>query len=545
MQASGAATQNMTSSRGSAGGAGEWWLYAAIVLAALVIRAPTVGDLNYHVDEGFYLLVGDRMREGLLPYVDIWDRKPFGLFLLYRVIAAIGGGSMLAVQFAAALCAAATAVLLTLIAGRWVALLPAGLAAIAYPAGLETLAGGGGQSPVFYNLPVVAMALLTLKARDTRNPARFRRLAVAAVLCGGVALTIKQTALAECLFFGGVLVVQAQRLGLGSGVVARDAALLALLGALPSLACLGFFAASGHAADYLFATLFSSFGRMPMAWGERLALAVYLTPRIVPLLLMAIAGVALLLRRPVRGEGTWILAGWIGAGVAGFLMVPNFYDHYALPLLPSLCVSAAGLFARRPLGPVFAVLSIGTSLVFAGWPAVERTRQTRAAMKDAARITGAHGGGKNGSLYVFDGPVHLYTLTDAPLPTRWVFPEHLSTAEEQRATGADTSRELAAILRQRPAVIVAADRPGARHPDRAAWQAVHVALACDYERVARIAMPEFGGVRPISIFAFRRVGPRNIVVPFESNEQASTNCSAPERSVFSSGSVAGDGPAGS
>lgn len=503
MQLGGTATQNTAASRAPTGQAGPWWLYVAIVLGALVIRAPTVGDLNYHIDEGFYLLVGDRMREGLLPYVDIWDRKPFGLFLLYRTIAAMGGGSMLAVQLVAALFAAATAVLLAMIAQRWVAPLATGLAAIAYLAGLEALAGGGGQSPVFYNLPVVVMALLTLKARDTRDPTRFRRLAVAAVLCGGAALTIKQTALAECLFFGGVLVVQAQRLGLGSGVVVRDAVLLALLGALPSLACLGFFAAIGHAPDYLFATLLSSFGRTPMAWGERLALTAYLAPRIVPLLIMAIAGVALLLRRPARGEGTWILAGWIGAGVGGFLMVPNFYDHYALPLLPSLCVGAAGLFARRPLGPVFAGLAIGTSLVFAGWPAVERTRQTRAAMENAARIIVAHSGGRGGSLYVFDGPVHLYTLTGAPLPTRWVFPEHLSTAEEQQATGADTNRELAAILQRRPAVIVAANQPGARHPNPAAWQALRATVACDYDRVAEVAMPEFGGVRPIGIFALR------------------------------------------
>lgn len=494
---------NFDRSKEVGGMSAEAWLHATIVLAALVIRAPTFGDLNYHIDEGFYLLVGDRMREGLLPYVDIWDRKPFGLFLLYWAIAAFGGGSMLAVQGAAGLSAAATAMLLALIARRWVTPVSAGLAAIAYLAGLEALTGGGGQSPVFYNLPVATMALLTLKAGDARGAAHFRRLAIAAVLCGGVALTIKQTALAECLFFGGVLVVRAHRLGRGKAAVVRDALLLALFGALPSLACLFFYAAIGHGSDYLFAVLFSSFGRMPMAWGERLSLAGYLTPRIAPLLIMGLARVTLLLRRPERDNGARTVAGWIGASAVGFLMVPNFYDHYALPLLPSLCVGAAGLFARRPLGPVFAVLAIGISLVFAGWPAIKRTGQTRMTMENAAQTIIAHDGGRGGSLYVFDGPVHLYTLTGAPLPTRWAFPEHLSTAEEQRAAGADTRRELARVLRQRPAVIVAADQPGARHPNQAAWQALRATVACDYDRVAEVAMPEFGGVRPIGIFALR------------------------------------------
>jgi hypothetical protein len=527
MQAAGTSThdttrngaQNGAPTRGTVTISREWWLYTAIVLAALAIRAPTFGDLNYHIDEGFYLLVGDRMRDGLLPYVDIWDRKPFGLFLLYWAIAAVGDGSMLAVQLAAGLCAAATAVVLATIARRWVGPLPALLATIAYLAGLEALAGGGGQSPIFYNLPVAAMALLTLRAGDAHGLPRFRHLAIAAVLCGGVALTIKQTALAECLFFGGMLVRHASKLNADKAVVLREAALLAVLGALPSLACLGFYAAIGHGGDYLFATLFSSFGRTPMAWGERGALAAYLVPRIVPLLAMAVTGLALLARRPApegrtdgaagkgRGSGTGggagILAGWIGAAGAGFLIVPNFYDHYALPLLPSLCVGAALLFARRPLGPVFGVLAIAIALAFAGWPAFERTRATNAAMRAAARTIVAHGGGEGGSLYVFDGPVQLYTLARAPLPTRWVFPEHLSTAEEHNATGADTTRELAAILRDQPAVIVAANQPGARHADPIAWRMLGATVARDYAHLRRIEIPEFAGTRTISLFVRR------------------------------------------
>lgn len=483
--------------------AGDWWPYAAILLAALVIRFPAFGDPNYHIDEGFYLLVGERMRDGLLPYVDIWDRKPFGLFLLYAAIATLGGASMAAVHLAAGICAAATAVLLATVARRWVAPLPAVLAAIAYLTGLEALAGGGGQSPVFYNLPIAAMALLTLKAGEARTLPRFRAPALAAVLCGGVALTIKQTSLAECLFFGGVLAFRAHRLAPGRAVALRETALLAALGALPSLGCLAFHAAIGHQAEYLFATVLSTFGRVPMGWDERLAHAAYLAPRIVPLLGMALAGVTLLLRRPGAAAGAWILAGWIGAALAGFLMVPNFYDHYALPLLPSLCAGAAPLFARRPLGPVFAMLAIGIALTFAGWPAVDRVRRTDAAMRTAARTIVAHGGGGHGSLYVFDGPVHLYTLTGAPLPTRWVFPEHLSTAEERHATGADAARELDAILRGRPAVIVAADQPGARHPNPRAWRTLRAAVACHYDRVAHLDMPEFGGTRAIGIFAAR------------------------------------------
>lgn len=477
----------------------DLWLYVAIALMTVAIRAPVFADLNYHIDEGFYLLVGDRMREGLLPYADIWDRKPLGLFLVYGAIAAISRGSIVAVHLGASICAAGNAALIALIARRWVAPVPAVTAAIAYLAALETLAGGGGQSPVFYNLPVSAMAWLTLRAHDARSIARVRVLARFAVACGGIALTIKQTCLPECLFFGIVLTHNVYRLALGWRLVVREAALLASIGALPTLACLLFYTVIGYGSDYLFATMLSNFGRMPMAWSERAALASYLAPRILPLLLCALAGVALLWRQARPNGAQLLLSGWIASSLAGFLMVPNFYDHYALPLLPSLCVAAAFLFARHPLGPIFAAIVIASSLALAGWPAFDRTRATNAAMQTAARTIAAHGGDR--SLYVFDGPVHLYTLVGAPLPTRWVFPEHLSTAEEHGATGADAARELTAILKRRPAVIVAAGQPGARHPHPAAWHAVRTALAAEYTKVATIEVPEFGGSRVIGIFA--------------------------------------------
>jgi hypothetical protein len=47
-----------------------------IVLATLVFRSFHFGNPDVDFDEPFYLLVGDRMLHGAIPYVDIWDRKP-------------------------------------------------------------------------------------------------------------------------------------------------------------------------------------------------------------------------------------------------------------------------------------------------------------------------------------------------------------------------------------------------------------------------------------------------------------------------------------
>src|SRR3712207_3445789 len=86
--------------------------------AALLFRAAFFGNPVIEGDEQFYLLVGDRMRHGLLPYVDIWDRKPVGLFLIYAAVRLLGGEGIWQYQAVAALFAAATAFLVSRIAAR-------------------------------------------------------------------------------------------------------------------------------------------------------------------------------------------------------------------------------------------------------------------------------------------------------------------------------------------------------------------------------------------------------------------------------------------
>ena len=58
----------------------EWLAVAAIALMALLIRLPGLGDPAPDFDEQLYHLAGVRMLHGYMPYVDIWDRKPFLLF---------------------------------------------------------------------------------------------------------------------------------------------------------------------------------------------------------------------------------------------------------------------------------------------------------------------------------------------------------------------------------------------------------------------------------------------------------------------------------
>jgi hypothetical protein len=142
--------------------AAQGWLAAAALLCVTVLfRAWDWGNPVIPVDEQYYLLVGDRMLHGAVPYLDIWDRKPVGLFLLFAAIRLLPGDGILAYQLAASLAAWATALIVRAAAKEIGAAERGALAAAAlYLIGVSLLGGRGGQAPVFYNLPVAAAGRL-------------------------------------------------------------------------------------------------------------------------------------------------------------------------------------------------------------------------------------------------------------------------------------------------------------------------------------------------------------------------------------------------
>ena len=113
-----------------------------------------------HIDEQFYLLVGDGMLNGSLPYVDVWDRKPIGLFLIYAVARLGGGEGIWQYQLLALISVVATALVISRIASRFASPLAAIGAAMIYIVWLNIGGGSGGQAPVFYNLPMAGACLL-------------------------------------------------------------------------------------------------------------------------------------------------------------------------------------------------------------------------------------------------------------------------------------------------------------------------------------------------------------------------------------------------
>ena len=89
---------------------------ALLLLAVILSRASAFGNPVYSPDDQLYLQFGQAIDYGQMPYVDIWDRKPIGLFLIYAAIGLLPGDPVLTYQLVAAAFVFGTALLIYAIA---------------------------------------------------------------------------------------------------------------------------------------------------------------------------------------------------------------------------------------------------------------------------------------------------------------------------------------------------------------------------------------------------------------------------------------------
>lgn len=429
--------------------------FAWLLAIALVLRGWDFGNPVLHVDEQYYLLVGDRLAHGALPYVDLWDRKPIGLFLLYAGFARWGDG-VLAYQLGATLSAALTAT--AIVAGaRRLGASGAPLAGIAYLLWLPLLGGRGGQAPVFYDLPIALAGLLTLRLPMLARAGRRGAIAAqgtAACLLAGIALQLKGTAMFEGVFFGLAHLVHTRRAGIGWAWLAPLGLTWALAGAAPSLAAAGYFAARGPEAwhAWWFANVESILLRPPYPPDQLLGRLAGIGATLSPLMLAAALGGRGRLRG-ARAEEAALALGWGLAALVGFAAIGTFFDHYALPLLVPLCLAAAPTLGAKPRVRIGA-LGLGALLLL-----VERgfVRDDAPGARRLAAVVAANARG--GCPYVFAGDTITYHLAKTCLPTRYAFPNLLAYTTEAGAAGIDAGAEVRRILARRPPVIVTSDRP--------------------------------------------------------------------------------------
>jgi len=463
----------------------RWCPYALITVVCFLIRLPTFGSPVLEFDEELYLLVGDRMLHGYLPYVDLWDRKPIGLFLFYAGVRLFGGSGVVQYQVAATLCVAITASFIWTIARRTVRMAPAFVAALAYVLFLNVLGGTGGQAPVIYNAMTACAAWAAFRSNDTQSPTRIVLFGMLAMAMMGIAIQFKYTPIVEGIFFGCWFLFRLRQVSMPLPRIAAAAGAMIILALLPTIAAVLYYAAVGHLDAIVQSNFVSVFHRSRFAAETRWTQLKFVMVK--PICLIAAAPFALAVhwrRREAGNPGDfWLLAGWTLSAVLGFSMLGDFWDFYFITALLPLSILVAPLIRMGHVG-------FATSCMLVLWPALLTPHYyflTKFHQQQIEELTEAVTPYvEHRCLYVYDGPAIIYLLTNACAPTRYIYPDHLTNPTEAPALGVDPAAEEARVLATRPGAIITADRPLVPRVNPETQRLVRNALAKDYVLVARV-----------------------------------------------------------
>ena len=326
--------------------------------------------------------------------------------------------------------------------------------AAAYPAWLTVFGGIGGQTPIFYNLPMLGAAAWIIALMAGPDDRGLTRQGCGIMLMTGIALQIKYSVVFEGIFFGLSLLWIGWVRGRTWLRLAFDATIWIAFALAPTLAAWLTFAAMGYGDAFIQANFLSIFldkNDFLPALGRLAGLSLGLVPFLI------CAWFAWKHWRDNEGAGkreaVWVL-GWSAVSIGGFLVFGVWYDLYVLPLLAPLSLVAAMSFdffarQRRVIGVI-----VGLGLAGGiGHSGVDMWLKGNAS--DANRLAALikpHLG--NGCLYVNEDLPILYYLTQSCLPSHYLFPQHLTSPRFENALGVSQMGELRRVLDSRPAAIV-------------------------------------------------------------------------------------------
>jgi 4-amino-4-deoxy-L-arabinose transferase-like glycosyltransferase len=442
------------------------------LLAALALRSFAFLQAVFDTDEGLYMVQAREWLRGGWPIVAVWDMHPIGAPAMIATAFLVFGQSVETVRLLGVLCVAATAWALHVAArvggAPWPVRLGAGMIYIAFSLRLGGVATN--TEILFAPFVVLAMAVgvgATNGALALREPPRSRQLLLMG-LSMGCAFAVKPVVTPEgCLAFALLTFPALFTRLLSPGRFLLWAIIYALLVLTPTGLFGLAYAVRGEFMAFVdgsfLAPLRYSLGRLPLAEAVRFS-AVAALILIWPLLLAGLATARWAGRPGAAGRLTRIGLLWFACASIAVVGPGFFFQHYFLMWLPPLSLLAAlgaWRFARlaRAGGQTLAFGLTIAAVVVHSWLGAFVPRLDRGigiALPDpveevAAAVRQELAPGE--TIFVANYHPVVYFLTGAEVPTRFIFPAHL-TGAFHRLTGIDTDEEVRRILGTGPRFIV-------------------------------------------------------------------------------------------
>jgi len=484
--------------------------------ASLLLRAIGFAQAVIDTDEGLYIVQAREWLRGGWPLVAVWDMHPIGAPAMIAATFALIGESIAAVRLLGTVCVAATAWALHGLVRASGGPRPAGIAAGLLYIAFSLRLGGLATNTEILFAPFVAAAMLvgTTAARRAlvlAEAPRWRDLVLMG-LAIGAGFAVKPVVTPEgCLAFA-LLAFPALWLRLLPlprflAMAAAYAGLCLLPTALFSLA----YALRGEFMAFLDGSFLAPFryshGRLPLPEAARLSLVAALVLT-WPVVLAGLAAWRWARRRGADGRLARIGLLWFAAASLAIIGPGFFFQHYFLIWLPPLCLLAAlgawrlSRLARAGRARLAFAFVIG-AVIADSWLGAFVPRLDRGigyALPDPVREVAAAVAAEiapGDRILVANYHPVVYFLAGAEVPTRFVFPAHL-TGAFGRVSDIDMDAEVRRVLESRPRVIVV-DRGWWWTMRPAVAEAVSATLAQDYELAAKV--PEERG--PVEIWRRR------------------------------------------
>ena len=444
----------------------------------VLIRLPFFTFDVLSVDEAVYLALGSGLRHGLIPYVDLVDRKPIGIFLIYAAAEALFKDPIIGVRVLGVLSTFTASLLLMQIGQRFMRLSAnaAFLCGFFYSTYALLFYGDSGQTPVFYMPMVIAGGALVLHEceRLTKGMAvSIPRLGWAG-LALGLSLQVKYSTVFECVFFGCALLFLMwsgrARLGIrGLRIASAGIAAMVCGGLLPTVVAYAVYAALGYSDAFVFYNFTANLTREASDFPMRAIIfrsALFLVV-LLPLLVMSV--------RYLMSRGAWpaqrgfemperwapvTILLWFLSALFGALAQRQPYATYFFDTLAPLAILAAAAFhnrdlAGKPIGATLQRAAIVMVLPILGYVGLHLQKIADNGSPflptEIAQDLKAQGAT---SMFNFNyyGIVHYFA--GIALPSSYPYPDHLLRDLEGRSFQFDGGKEIARILAGNPEVIL-------------------------------------------------------------------------------------------
>lgn len=473
-----------------------------IALFTLLFRLAFLWPEQIDWDEWSFILMGNDVAQGHLPFVHLFDLKPPLLFFLEGGTIAVFGKSLLAIRLLGLCCVIVAAAMVYLTARRLLASGPA-LAGALTTAALASASFGLATNTELPSIAFLSAGLWCL----TRKPLRDRDAALAGVLISLAVLTRTNLAIVA-LALGLVLIAAAI---VRNGDISRKAWwAFGVGGSLPVVLLMIPYGLTGTLQTLKLALI-----DMPLAYssnqdgmvvvGLSHARQFYYTAQGAPFLflppvILALTGMALALRKiGMRGDGAgrWPLAIALTmtlAVVASLLIGGIAFPHYWIQLMPFLGFFVAVAVARISdlargaalATGAFVALPLGAALVtsFGALPAVLSAPRS---IQQAAAYIAAKGGAKP-QVWALHKHLVLWYLDTPQLSRAGVHPDGLArrviidALAEHGYVGPD---ELGRVMDLRPEFLVTDAGGKGLAWVRADGRPIDAWLAANYRQDAR------------------------------------------------------------